>query len=124
MPKVLFLANCQGAQYSNFLRVGSENFASGWHSLKSIQAQAVKASDAPWLRKQLEEADILVAQPLYSTPVEEIRAAALKDYAERTGKHLIMIPALQFDALLPGVVPSQWADTPGYPFSANEDMSI
>jgi hypothetical protein len=124
MKKILFLTNCQGFEYNNFLRSGSDSYARDWECLKSIQAQSMKASDAPFLLEQMEEADVIVAQPLFSAPIKEIHPSAIRSWADRVGKKLISIPALQYDALTFGTVPKLWRDVPKYPFAANENMLI
>lgn len=124
MKKILFLANCQGFEYNNFLRSGSETYVRDWKCLKTIQAQSIKASDAPFLLTQMEQADVIVAQPLFSAPIEEIHPSAIRDWTERMGKKLISIPALQYDALTVGTVPTRWRDVSNYPFAANENMLI
>ena len=124
MPKILFLANCQGPQYHTFLRSGSESYVRDWRFVKTIQAQLIKASDAPFLLAQMDQADVIVAQPLFSAPIEEIHPSAIRDWTERKGKKLISVPALQFDALAFGTVPALWRGVPNYPFAANENMLI
>lgn len=124
MKKILFLTNCQGFEYNLFLRAGSGEYLRDWHFLKTIQAQSIKASDAPFLLAQMEQADAVVAQPLFSTPIEALRPAALRALAQRMGKHFVTLPALQYDALIFGTVPTRWGGMPGYPFAANENMVI
>ena len=124
MKKILFLTNCQGFEYNNFLRNGSESYARDWECLKSIQAQLMKASDAPFLLEKMEEADVIVAQPLFSAPIEEITTSAIRSWTDRVGKQLISVPALQYEALMFGTVPTLWRDVPNYPFAANENMLI
>ncbi|MEP2718668.1 WcbI family polysaccharide biosynthesis putative acetyltransferase [Pseudophaeobacter sp.] len=122
MTKILFLANCQGFSYNNFLRTGSESYVRDWHFLKTIQAHLIKDSDAPFLLEQMEQADVIVAQPLLSVGIEEMRPTAIRGWTERKGKQLIVVPALQYDALMFGMVPSLWPDVPSFPFAANEHM--
>jgi len=124
MKKILFVANCQGVAYDYFLRKGSESYVRDWKCLKSIQAQSIKASDASFFLAQMEQADVIVAQPFFSSPIEELRPSAIRSWTERMGKKLISVPALQYDALTFGTVPTLWRDVPNYPFAANENMLI
>jgi hypothetical protein len=92
--------------------------------LDSLQAQTIKAADAPWLKTQMEAADVIVAQPLYSTPVVDVRVAPLRAWTAATGTPLIMIPALQYDVIFPSVIPVQWPKPSNYPFGATENVMI
>ncbi|EIE51648.1 rb112 [Citreicella sp. 357] len=124
MKKILFLANCQGAQFANTLSQGSRTFQDDWRTLRTIQAQAMKPADRSFLLEQMTAADVIVAQPLYSAPIPEVKHGALRLWAQENAKQLIVLPALQYDVVLATSIASQWAGLADYPFAATEDASI
>lgn len=124
-PRVMsVVTNCQGpVLVGRFLRPASQQFKARYRMAGMYQIQLVQPGDLPDIARSLEASDVILAQPLVSTPYDILRIDNLRDYAQRKGKQLILFPALHFSALTPGArrTPKR---APGYPFGATEDLVL
>ena len=119
------ITNCQGpVLVQRFLANASAQFKTRYRAGGVHQIQLVQAPDVPKIQADLDASDVILAQPLVSTPFEALQLDNLRDYAQRKGKQLILFPALHFVALTPGFRATPPGRAPGYPFGATEDLVL
>ncbi len=118
------ITNCQGpVLVQRFLAHASAQFKTRYHLAGVHQIQLVQAAHMPQIEEQLAQSDVILAQPLISTPFEALQLDNLRAFAHRSGKQLILFPALHFSALTPGIRATPKRG-PGYPFGATEDLVL
>lgn len=120
--KLLVVTNCQGPLLHHaFLRIASRRFASSYEPIGDIQVHKLAADQAGWVEGLIEQADLIITQPIMNARVESCTLASLRKHS---GKRIEVFPALHFDALLPGAVFNTWK-APDFPFRFwEEDVSL
>ncbi|RGP38903.1 WcbI family polysaccharide biosynthesis putative acetyltransferase [Pseudotabrizicola alkalilacus] len=120
--KLLVISNCQGPLLHHaFLRAASRRFASTYEPIGDLQVHKLAADQAGWVESLIEQAEVILTQPIVNAKVESCTLASLR---QRQGKRIEVFPALHFDALLPGTVFNTWK-APDFPFQFwEEDVSF
>lgn len=120
--KLLVVTNCQGPLLHHaFLRIASRRFANTYESIGDLQVHKLAADQAGWVEGLIEQAQVIITQPIMTAKVESCTLASLR---KRSGKRIEVFPALHFDALFPGSVFNTWK-APDFPFRFwEEDVSL
>jgi hypothetical protein len=122
---ILIITNCQGRKLvSQFLCCGSAELAGGLNLMEFPQAQLITKDHRESFRDRFAAADIILAQPLFGSPLEELRPGNLTSAARDAGKLLITFPSLRFTSISYSLVGVKWRDYPLHPFEGSEDTVI
>ncbi|CUH53338.1 WcbI family polysaccharide biosynthesis putative acetyltransferase [Shimia marina] len=123
MMKLLSITNCQGpALFWRFLKPGAADFDARFHFLRPIQVHLLTAQDAENAAKVIDEADVIVAQPIVRSPVDAVKYDNLKALCATQGKQLFTIPALHFSGQFALERTCVWDNA--YPFGRTEDEAL
>ena len=120
--KLLVVTNCQGPLLHHaFLRLASRRFADSYEPIGDLQVHKLVPEQSSWVEGLIEQADLIITQPIFTAKVESCTLASLR---KRPSKRIEVFPALHFDALLPGSAFNVWK-APDFPFRLwEEDMSL
>jgi hypothetical protein len=116
--KLLFITNCQGPVLAKwYLERCSEQFRQRYSRLPFVEVQKLRAGDD--VAGLVEQADVIIAQPVTACPVDAARHQSLV----ASGKRVIFMTALHFNGVQPLTATSVWKDRP-YPFGQTEDIAL
>lgn len=88
------------------------------------QAQHITINHREMFRDRFAAADIILAQPLFGSSLEELRPENLTSASRDAGKKLIMFPSLRFASISYSSAWIKWGDYPLNPFEGSEDAVI